>query len=755
MNTKLQFTMHNADTTGNAANCVYSHSISVTDENSFRTAVAHDHVYATFKYNRRSTDNFVSADALPVDCDNDHSDNPADWVTPKDIAETFPGVAFAVHYSRNHLKPKGGKAARPRFHIVFPIAPVADADEYARLKERVRERFPFIDKNAMDAARFFFGTEEPSVEFHNDNLTLTEFLLNADCEEFLMRDAVIPEGSRNATLSKYAGKIIKRYGDTDEAFALFLKKAECCAPPLEDAELHGIWKSARTFYKRIKSEPGYITPEQYNSASTLKPRDFSDVGQAEVLAREYIETLRYSSATDYLYFNGRYWEESKSRAQAVAQQLTLRQLIEAERLVAESKKRLDECGASTLLLSMSAKKAADIFSDEQTSAFEEYQDARKYLSFVINRRESKNITATLREARPMLEINPANLDADGFLLNTPKATYDLRLGLNGEIAHRATDHITKITAVSPGDAGKDEWLEMLNTTFCADSTLIDYVQRIVGLAAIGKVYCEALVIAYGDGRNGKSTFWNLISRVLGTYSGSISADTLTVGCRRNVKPELAEAKGKRLLIAAELEEGTRLNTSTVKQLASTDEIFAEKKYKDPIRFSPSHTLVLYTNHLPKVGATDEGIWRRLLVIPFNAKIESAKDIKNYADYLLTHCGEAVLSWIIEGAQKIIAENYHLNPPVCVQNAVAAYRENNNWLNLFLNECCEKGDGLKERSGDLYAAYRNFCMRSGEYTRSTTDFYTAIDTAGYRRQKSRTGSFIYGLQLKQGAEEDFL
>ena len=108
MNTKLQFTMHYADTTGNTANCVYPHSITVTDENDFRTAVAHDHVYATFKNNRRSTDNFLSADALPVDCDNDHSDNTAAWITPKDFAEAFPGVAFAVHYSRNHLKQKGG-----------------------------------------------------------------------------------------------------------------------------------------------------------------------------------------------------------------------------------------------------------------------------------------------------------------------------------------------------------------------------------------------------------------------------------------------------------------------------------------------------------------------------------------------------------------------------------------------------------------------------------------------------------------------
>lgn len=103
---------------------------------------------------------------------------------------------------------------------------------------------------------------------------------------------------------------------------------------------------------------------------------------------------------------------------------------------------------------------------------------------------------------------------------------------------------------------------------------------ICGLAAIGKVYVEALIIAYGDGRNGKSTFWNAISRVLGLYSGNISADTLTVGCRRNIKPEMTEVKGKRLLIAAEMQEGARLNDSTVKQLCSTDDVFAEKKYKD-------------------------------------------------------------------------------------------------------------------------------------------------------------------------------
>lgn len=102
--------------------------------------------------------------------------------------------------------------------------------------------------------------------------------------------------------------------------------------------------------------------------------------------------------------------------------------------------------------------------------------------------------------------------------------------------------------------------------------LTEYVQKICGLSAIGKVYMEAIIISYGEGANGKSTFWNTIAWALGSYAGGISADALTAGCRRNVKSEIAKVKGKRLLIAAELEEGMRLSTATVKQLCSTDPI---------------------------------------------------------------------------------------------------------------------------------------------------------------------------------------
>lgn len=292
------------------------------------------------------------------------------------------------------------------------------------------------------------------------------------------------------------------------------------------------------------------------------------------------------------------------------------------------------------------------------------------------------------------------------------------------------------------------------TFFCNDQELIDYVQEIIGMAAIGKVYQEHMIIAYGGGANGKSTFWNTIARVLGSYSGKLSADALTMSNKRNVSPELAELKGKRLVIASEMAEGMRLNTAVVKQITSTDEIQAEKKYKDPFHFVPSHTLVLYTNHLPKVGANDDGTWRRLVVIPFNAKITGRSDIKNFADYLYDHAAPAIMSWIIEGAEKAIKANFKTKVPAAVANSVKVYREANDWLGHFLSECCEVGDKLSEKSGELYSRYRAYCVQNMEYTRNTTDFYAALAQAGFERKRTNKGNFIMGLKLADDGD-DFL
>lgn len=749
----INFTVYSADCVGNSGNCLYPNKNVVTDKESFITATKMDHVTAKYKGNYRSKDNFESSDCIPLDCDNDHSENPEDWLTPFDIALSIPGVVFAASYSRHHNLPKGDKSARPRFHVFFPIPKVTDGEEYAAMKRKIADAFPYYDTNALDSARFLYGNDSDEVEFYEGDKTILDYLEEDDFADFDASLEQVPEGQRNSTMSHIAGKIIKRYGNTEEAYQIFLKKAELCNPPLPESELKVIWRSASKFGKKVSNQEGYIPPEQYNSDCRLKPEDFSDVGQATVLATEYKDILRYSPSTDYMVYNGSFWEESKPKSQGVSQDLTERQLAEAE---TEMKKAMDELvknGGMEILVSVGSKKAVQMFNKQQAHAYEMYEDAVAYKKYAIKRRDTKNIAATLKEARPMLEVEQRNLDADEFMLNTPTLTYDLRQGTKYPLEHRPEHFITKQTTVDPSSDGADIWAAALDTFFLKDIDLIDYVQRMVGLSAIGKVYVEALIIAYGEGRNGKSTFWNVIARVLGTYSGNISADMLTVGCRRNVKPELAEAKGKRMLIAAELEEGMRLNTANVKQLCSTDEIYAEKKYKDPFSYTPTHTLVLYTNHLPKVGAIDKGTWRRLIVIPFDAKIEGSSDIKNYADYLFEKAGGAILSWVIEGARKVMADNYKIDPPKKVRDAIEHYKESNDWLSNFLSEKCEVDASYEAKSGEVYNEYRIFCTQMGEYTRSTTDFYSAIETAGFERYRNGKGRFIKGLRLKSDFMEE--
>lgn len=741
----MKLTIFTANCVGNPANALYPNKAEIENKDDMMTVISRDHVCAEFKNCHRSIDDFLSSDVEVMDCDNDHSDDPNDWITAEKYDELFPDVSYILVPSRNDGKVKGKRSARPRHHIYFPHSKITSADEVAGIKTRLQEYAPFFDDNALDAARFIFGHTPTDIVWHEGSRTIDEFLDEMDFAEYDQSTQSIGEGSRNSTMSHIAGRLIKRYGNTEKAHDIYLEKAQLCSPPLEDSELALIWSSAVKFGKKVQSQVGYVSPEDFNKGYSLKPNDYSDIGQAKVLSREYAGELAFTDSTDYMRYDGTHWAESKQLAVGACEEFLDEQLKEATAAVEKAKKMLLDAGVDKEAVMAGGKALEKVIDESSEKAFKEFVMASKYYAFVMKRRDMKYVTSALQAAKPMLLKNITDFDSKEFLLNAPDATYDLQDGSSKD--HAAEDLITKMTTVSPSTEGMDLWMKALDNFFCGDQELIDYVQQIVGLSAIGKVYVEALVIAYGEGSNGKSTFWNTIARVLGTYSGTISADALTVGCKRNVKPEMAELKGKRLVIAAELEEGMRLNTSIVKQLCSTDEVSAEKKYKDPFKYVPTHTLVLYTNHLPRVGANDDGTWRRLIVIPFNAKISGKGDIKNYSDFLAEKAGGAVLSWIIDGAKKAIKNDYKLKSPKVVQDAINRYRENNDWLSSFIEECCEVNKSYEQKSGEFYQEYRSYCARTGEYTRSTTDFYTGLEIAGFEKKKTKVGAVIRGIRLK--------
>ena len=740
------FHIYSSNQRENECNIIYGKEFKIDNEDLFTEAVSYDYVCAKFKDNQRSNKNFISSDCIAMDIDNDHSDNPQYWITSEEITKFFHDVKFAIHYSRNNLKSKNGKSARPKFHVLFPINKVTNADEYSAMKRKVFNLFPYFDKNALDSGRFFFGTENPEIEFFSGSITLDTFLAG------IAEQKSIPQGQRNNTMHNSACKLVTRYGNTSEAYNLFIEQSQLCQPPLSDNELKNIWNGAvKSYRNNILTDENYIAPEIFNFIPALKPDDYSDIGQSKILAREYKDRLRYCEIGTFLVYENGCWHETEVKSHGLAQYLTDRQLKEAEKWIKTIQAEIKNSGTQNIIDNAKKSCASNLLNSSQELFLNKLQQAEDYKKFVMQRRDVRFINSALFAVKPMISVKPDELDSNEFDLNTPAGTYDLNLGLQGLREHDPNDLITKITAVAPSDIGIDIWLDFLNTIFQGDKSLIDFVQDTIGLTAIGKVYNENIIIAYGNGCNGKSTFYNVISNVLGDYSGTISSDSLTAGYRGNSNAERAEMKGKRIIIASELEEGKRLNTATLKQLCSTDKIHAERKFKAPFEFTPSHSLVLYTNYKPEISANDKGTWRRIIVIPFKAQIDSKQDIKNYSDYLFKNAGGAILKWIIEGAYKIIQKSFKLTPPAAVLDEISSYRDANDWFADFIERYCELGADYSIGSKELYDTYRNYCNNCDLNTHSTNDFYSALENIQCSRFKENKGGkrtqMFRGIRLK--------
>lgn len=691
-----------------------------------RQVTAHDHVCAKYEGNYRKKDLFIQADVSMFDVDNMETDDSEDWITPENVRDRFPDVPFYVCFSRNHMKEKNGKTARPKFHVYFPHKMINYVKEYEELKNKVCKYFPRFDQNAKDSARFFFGVENPVVQFYDGQVLLTEFINNISFdqnrteENQFSEEEIIPEGKRNNTLCRFAAKVITRWGDkSDKAYQLYLEETKKCRPPLNEQEIQFIWRDTVKFYReKISNSPDYVSPEIFSvQGSRIKPSDFTDLGQAYVFYREYGDITAYSVATFYLYFDGKVWIESEPKVHGLVQELTDRQLDEA---VSELKKAQYYENKAAVNHDSGSKR-----DNENRSAV-----AKKYRDYVLRYRDTRRISAVLREVQPMLDIDVALLDNNGFILNTPYGEIDLHTGKMK--AHNPKNYCTKITRVSPSEKGMELFETFLDQITCCDKELQDYLQLVCGMGAVGRVFHENLILAYGSGRNGKSTFFNLIAKVMGDYAGQLSSETLLSHPTKNKSPEYAELRGKRFVTVSELDEDKFLDTAMMKKLCSTDDIFAEKKYKAPFSFTPSHTIILCTNHLPRVSMSDEGTWRRLIVVPFEAVIDSDSEVKNYAEYLYKQAGGAVLAWIIEGAVRYLENGCRIEIPEAVKKATEQYRAENDWLNNYLSECCEKGKDYEVPTGELYKNFSDYCEQTGEEKKSQQAFGRALTNAGFQK-----------------------
>ena len=322
-------------------------------------------------------------------------------------------------------------------------------------------------------------------------------------------------------------------------------------------------------------------------------------------------------------------------------------------------------------------------------------------------------------------------DLDPWLLNTPAGTVDLRTGQT--LRHNPDQHITRVTAVSPGGECP-LWLAFLATATGGDPELQSYLQRMAGYALTGSIREHALFFAYGTGANGKGVFINALTGIMGDYATVAGIETFTASGSDRHPTDLAMLRGARLVTAQETEEGRRWAESRIKAMTGGDPITARFMRQDFFTYSPCFKLLIAGNHRPGLRNVDEAIRRRFNLIPFAVRIAPEDRDLNLADKLEAEW-PGILKWAIEGCLEW--QRIGLRPPAAVVDATAEYLEAEDALAAWITECTARTTE-KTSAAVLFASWKSWAEAASEPPGSQKRFSQALAARGYAAERLSGG-----------------
>lgn len=368
--------------------------------------------------------------------------------------------------------------------------------------------------------------------------------------------------------------------------------------------------------------------------------------------------------------------------------------------------------------------------------------AKAFEKHMKSSRSNKSKKAMLNEIEHHLPILPIQMDRYKMALNTPSGIINLK---NGDVkAHNPEYYFTKITSVDCADAADcPRWLAFLDDIFAGDKDLIRYIQKAVGYSLTGSTAEQCAFFLYGTGRNGKSTFIDVIRDVFGDYAANIQPETIMVKSSQSnaINSDIARLKGARLVTSVEPNEGVRLNEGLLKQLTGDDTVTARKLYSEEFEFKPEFKLWMATNHKPIIRGTDTGIWRRIHMIPFNVQIPEDKVDKNLTHKLKAEM-TAIFKWCIDGC--LMWQREGLQMPAAVLKSVREYRREMDVISAFIEDKCTL-EGTVQASM-LYAAYASWADSNNEYCMSNTKFSTEL-AKRFEKIKGRNYNYFTGISIR--------
>jgi putative DNA primase/helicase len=443
----------------------------------------------------------------------------------------------------------------------------------------------------------------------------------------------------------------------------------------------------------------------------------NDVGNGQRFVRWFGSNLLFVGRIGWHVWDNRRWvldaEIQKGvppRTRAMAQQLG--PLIEreipfltpsdsqSEMLMALGRKRSDLKFMKNLPDSEQGKDWADEVAKlaREVAALEKdlggwFKSIERHLNFAKNAGNSNAMNNFTGEAAVTLRREVSEVDADPFAVNcltgTLRLSKEAGMGQVVMAPHDPGDLITRLMPVEYNPYAKCPKFDKFMARIQPDQEMRHFLQRWFGYSMFGTTAEQAMCYFFGVGANGKSVLSDLMAKIIGEYAATARIESLTGGERRgggDATPDLMALVGARFVRASEPDEGVRWNEGFIKEITGGEVMKVRALHSDFIDFTPIFKLTLSGNHAPEIRGTDDGIWRRLMIVPFPVQIPKSerRDMGELIEDLLSESA-GILNWLILGAIDWIEGG--LGPPEAVTNATQALRDDSDPVGEFLRDCC--------------------------------------------------------------------
>lgn len=462
----------------------------------------------------------------------------------------------------------------------------------------------------------------------------------------------------------------------------------------------------------------FIMEEAVKPAKKDKRYSYDDTGNAERMKDLFGENIRFNyTSNTWMYYDGKRWRNDD----------TGRMKILTDKVV-------DNMKNEKLFV-------ADGIDQEDMEKF-------RYRHWKDSRNHNKKVNM-MKECEHLLPVTNETFDNDFNLFNVQNGFVNLKAGKLND--HERTNYFTKISNVEYTDkADCPKWDEFLDDIFLGNQELVRFIQRAVGYSLSGYTSEQVLFVLYGNGRNGKSVFLDILNEVFGSYSTNIQPQAIMAGKNNSdASPEIAKLDGARLVTTTEPNEGERFDEGLLKQLTGGDRVSARKLYENEFEFTPQFKLWMATNHKPYVRGRDEGIWRRFIIIPFDKQIplhevdrDLTKKLKRELPAIMRWCVDGFLEW----------QRIGLSEPAIIKEQRDEYRVEMDSIAMFIEECCDVNPLQKIKASELFNAYDQWAKENHQHIMSSTKFGREM-AKRYERKKYQGNNFYYGLNITNETKQE--